>query len=225
MNDLPHQQFKIGKIMIDHFSKLMTVIPLSSKEEGNVMTGLLEGFHNMKHIPKMLYTDDEGALTAPAVKKYFQDKKIKHVVTRTHAPVAERGIRTFKDALYKRIDASKKDNIQWPDLIFEILITYNDKLKHSTTKITPKEAGKDSNKLMVWVNNFTHSKQDRKYPDIVIGDKVKLLRKKQKGEKERTSVWSTETYKVEGVSDSLGQMFYKLETVAREYPRNALLKM
>jgi len=91
--------------------------------------------------------------------------------------------------------------------------------------MTPKEAGKDSNKLMVWVNNFIQSKQDRKYPDIVIGDKVKLLRKKQKGEKERTSVWSKEAYKVEGVSDSLGQMFYKLETVAREYPRNALLKM
>jgi len=225
INDLPNQKFKIGMIMIGPFSKLMTVIPLSSKEEGDVMAGLLEGFHNMKHVPKMLYTDDEGALTAPAVKKYFQDKKIKHVVTRTHAPVAERGIRTFKDALYKRIDASKKDNIQWPDLIFEILITYNDKLKHSTTKMTPKEAGKDSNKLMVWVNNFTHSKQDRKYPDIVIGDKVKLLRKKQKGEKDRTSVWSKEVYKVEGVSDSLGQMFYKLETVAREYPRNALLKM
>ena len=91
--------------------------------------------------------------------------------------------------------------------------------------MTPQEAGEKSNRLMVWVNHYIQSKQNRKYPDVVIGDKAKLLRKKQKGEKERTSVWSKEPYMVEGVSDSLGQMFYKLETVAREYPRNALLKM
>lgn len=203
----------------------MTIIPLKSKQEGDVMAGLLEGFKNMNHKPKMLYTDDEGALSTQAIQKYFEDNEIKHVITRGHAPVAERGIRTFKDALYKRIDNSKKEHVQWTDFIFEILLTYNNKLKHDTTKMTPVDAQKDSNRLMVWVNHFIQSKQDRKYNEIAIGDKVKMLRKKKKGEKERTSVWSAEVYKVVGVSDSFGQMYYKLEGMAREYPRSALLKV
>ncbi len=225
INDMGKQKYPGGLMMVDHFSKYMVVVPILSTKEGDVMAALIEGFNKMKHHPKMLYTDDEGALSTPASQQYFKDHNIKHIITRGHASVAERAIRTFKDALYKRVDASKRENLQWHDFIFEILLTYNNKLKHTTTRMTPADAQKDSNKLMVWVNNYLAGKQERKYPDIAIGDKVKMLRKKKKGEKERTSVWSDVTYKVDGVEDLFGQMYYKLDGMTRSYPRNALLKV
>lgn len=229
INDLEKQKFKIGMMMIDHFSKFMVVIPLMSKDSGHIAAGLLEGMHKMKHTPKMIYTDDEGALSTDTLKEFFADKNIKHVITRGHAAVAERGIRTFKDALYKRIDSEKrtkdKSNVQWTDYIFEILLTYNSKLKHTTTGMTPETALDEGNKREVWLNTFLKSKQDRKYPEVAIGDKVKIARKKKFGEKERTSVWSDARYEVVGISDSLGQMYYKLKDVAREYLRNELLKV
>ena len=46
--------------------------------------------------PEILYTDDENALSTGAMKKYFKDNDIKHIVTRSHANIAERAIRTLR---------------------------------------------------------------------------------------------------------------------------------
>ena len=68
--------------------------------------------------PEILHTDDVSALSTDAMKKYFKDNDVKHIVTRPHANIAERAIRTFKDSLYKRVDPAKDDNTQWLDLVF-----------------------------------------------------------------------------------------------------------
>ena len=47
--------------------------------------------------------------------------------------------------LYKRVEADEKkgkENIQWIDYNLEILLTYNDKMIHSSIKMTPKQATK-----------------------------------------------------------------------------------
>ena len=65
--------------------------------------------------------------------------------TRTHPAFAERFMRTFKNMLFKRVEADEKkgkSNIQWTDYMFEIMITYNNKMLHSATDLTPKEAKK-----------------------------------------------------------------------------------
>jgi hypothetical protein len=60
---------------------------------------------------------------------------------------------------------------------------------------------------------------------LSIGDKVKIYRKKEPGEKERTSNWSSNTYEVETIAKSHGQTYFKVEGVAREYSRHELLKV
>ena len=60
----------------------------------------------MGHKPKIIYSDDETALSTEAMQKYFKDHNIAHVITRSHAWFIERFIRTFKDMLYKRVEAS-----------------------------------------------------------------------------------------------------------------------
>ena len=224
INDLPNQDFKVGMLVIDIFSKYMTVIPMKAKGEGNVASALLESFQKMDGTPEILYTDDEASLSTIAMKNYFKENNIKHIVTRSHAHFAERAIRTFKDSLYKRIDNAKDDKVQWVDFVFEILLTYNNKLVHSTTGMTPDDARKKKNELEVWTNTFINSKQNRKYPQLDKNDKVKILRKKMLGEKERTSVWSDTSYEIEDIFESKGQTFYKVSN-GRDYARHELLKV
>ena len=225
INDLDNQKFNVGALMIDIFTKYMVVVPIKTKNEGDVASALIECLHKMGKNPEIIYSDDERSLNSTAIQKYLKENNIKHIITRNHAWFAERGIRTFKDALYKRIDNSKSENPQWTDYIFEILLTYNNKLKHSSTKYTPNEARQEKNELNIKLNLTLHKKHTRKYPILEIGSKVKIYRKKRTGEKERTSHFSDETYEVEKISQSLGQTFFKLKNNERQYTRNELLKI
>jgi hypothetical protein len=162
------------------------------------------------------------------MKEYFEKQKIKHIITRSHAWFAERFIRTFKFALFKRVENSNAkgvDNVQWSDFIFEILLTYNNKIKHSSTGFTPSEAKRKGNETDVKLNLLNKKKHDRRYPLLSIGDKVKIYRKKEPGEKERTSNWSDKTYEIETISKSHGQTYFKVEGMTREYSRHELLKV
>ena len=109
---------------------------------------MIECLNKMGKKPEITYADDEGALNKEAMQKYLKDENIEHHRTRVHPNFSEGAIRTFKDLLYRRVEADEtkgKQNIQWIDYIFEILITYNNQMKHSATGFTPKEARKPSN--------------------------------------------------------------------------------
>ena len=225
-SDLQNQKFKVGMSCIDIFSKYAVVVAIKSKQEGDVAAGILECLNKMGNTPRIIYTDDEGALKTEAMQKYFKEKNITHIVTRSHAHFVERFIRTFKDALYKRIDNEKdKNDIQWTDYIFEVLLTYNNKLKHDSHGFTPAEAAKRENSMDVRINLETKAKKNRKYPELNVGDEVKMYKKKERFEKERKSVWSDNSYKIEKIKTSHNQKYYKLEGLARAYMRHELLKI
>ena len=156
---------------------------------------------------------------------YIEENNIKHLITRSHSWFAERAIKTFKEMLYKRIEHSKNKNAQWKDFIFEILLTYNNKLKHSSTKFTPNEARDSKNELNVRLNMLMHQKHNRKYPILEVGNKVKIYRKKKVNEKGHTSSWSENAYEIEKIIHSLGQPFFKLQGLDRNYMRSELLKV
>ena len=60
---------------------------------------------------------------------------------------------------------------------------------------------------------------------LEVGSKVKILRKKKAGEKERTSVWSDEIHEVVSIGTSHNQTYFKLKDLPKEYLRNELLKV
>ncbi len=225
ITDVDNQTYKVGMILIDIFTKYMVVVPIKSKSEGDVAAGLIEGLNKMGEKPEIIYTDDEAALSSQAMQTYLKEKNIKHVITRNHAWFAERAIKTFKQALYKRIENSKSDNIQWVDFVYEIILTYNNKLVHSSTKYTPADARKKSNEFNVRLNLLLHKKHSRIYPELTEGDKVKIYRKKKITEKERSSYWSDNTYELEDITKSHGQNYFKLVGLTRQYLRNEILKV
>ena len=228
INDLEGQKFKVGMLMIDVFDKFMHVVAIKGKKEEDLASGMIECLHKMGKKPKIIYTDDEGALSKEAIQTYLKEQKIERHRTRAHANFSERAIRTFKDMLYKRVEADEKkgkSNIQWTDYIHEILLTYNNQMKHSTTKFTPKEAQKPSNELSVRLNIASSGKRNRIYPELDKGDEVKIFRKRKPNEKERVGNFSKDVYTIQRIERKLSQSYYYVEGQTRPYLRFELLKV
>ena len=215
-------------LMIDIFDKSMYVVRIKSKQEVDVASGMIECLNKMGKKPDLIYTDDEGAMNTHAIQTFLKDEKIEHHRTRAHPNFSERAIRTFKDMLYKRVEADEKkgkENIQWPDYILEILLTYNNQMNHSATGFTPKEARKPSNQFKVKLNLTMKGKKNRIYPELDVGDEVNIFRKRELNEKERVGNYSQNIYTIENIENKLGQKYYRVEGVDRQYLRFELLKL
>ena len=224
------QKTRNGLVLIDIFSKYAVVLPIPSKNPPDVLAGILEGIQKMGDKPDMIYADEEGSLTGSKVdiRGALKDRGIELYTTRGHPNFAERFIRTFKDMLFKRVEADikkGKQNIQWVDYIFQIMVTYNDKMKHSSTQFTPKEARDKRNEYAVKLNLELRALKNRKYPELNVGDEVKVMRKKAITEKERSSRYLKETFKVKRIEEKLGQKYYYLEGRARPNLLYELLKV
>ena len=220
--------------MIVIFTKKMVVIPKASKEVGPVTAGIMEGCQKLGGYPKTLYTDEEPAISSPGVQEFLQSKGVRLITTRNHAGVAERAIRTFKNLLYPRVEGAEGPNPQWTDFIAPVLVTYNYKDVRRSIGMTPQEATKPSNRIDAKVSMELKAKHNRKYPELSVGDSVRIFEKRKKGfEKERKPLWSSEIYTIVSTEPYMGQTFYKLkprgsddgDTVTRRYSRFELLKV
>jgi hypothetical protein len=173
-------------IMVDIFTKFTQVVPIDSKSINDVIAGMKQCLKLMRHPPKSMYMDSEGAFVSKEMKEYFESVNIEYFFTLGHAPVAERQIRTVKELLYRRIERDGRD---WVDVIFEVLKTYNEKMVHTVSKYTPVDAMKPANLAQVKFNLELRAKKQRAYPDLKVGDYVKIFHKKDKLDKERHSNW------------------------------------
>ena len=127
--------------------------------------------------------------------------------------------------LRKRLDndiKQGKDNIQWVDYIFQIMLTYNNKNEHNSINMTPVEATKEDKQLDVKLNLELKAKRDRKYPDLKIHDKVKIMLKYNKMKKEHNPLYSDMKYEIEKIEEKNGLTFYYVN--GRPRLRNEILK-
>ena len=144
------EEFKIGLIVIDAFTKEITVFLLKNKTPDVILPALEQAFKNLGGTPEIFYTDDEGAYNSSILKLYFEKNNIKHIITRKHAPMAERAIKTVKDILYKRM--KHETTTPWYELVHQILFVINYMRKHSSHGMTPKDARKPENHMKVKFN-------------------------------------------------------------------------
>ena len=178
----------------------------------------MEAINKMDGKPKSIYCDDEGAFRGELYREYVRGEGIELHRTRGKANFVERYNRTLKDKLFKRIENDEKkgtENIQWVDYLPELILTYNNKDIHSAINMTPNQARKKENEFKAKLNVSMKAKKSRLYPELEVGDKVKIMKKKRTGEKERTSHFLQGEYTVEDIAEKLGQEYYKLS----EYPR------
>ena len=223
------QKFRGGLVMIDVLSKFAVVVPVKRKVTKSVVDGTKKAIEKMGKKPQIIYTDDEKAISSADFREYVEGEGIELYRTRGHPAFAERFIRTFKDMLFKRIEndeKEKKPNIQWIDYIADIMVTYNYKDTHSAINMTPNEAKKDEKtELKARVNVAMKAKKNQIYPEIKVGDKVKIKRKKAITEKEKTSHFLKGEYVVEEITKKLGQTYFKMTDYNRPLMRSDIVKV
>ena len=73
--------------------------------------------------------------------KFLNQNEIKYVQTATHAHTVERFTRTFKDNLYRRLDALSELKSDWVKHVKTIITKYNS-TEHSIIQIKHNEAVK-----------------------------------------------------------------------------------
>ena len=207
-------------LMVDIFTKYTTAVLIKTKQIPDVLEAIKEDVRKMGNKPETIYSDNEGAFVSNEIQKYFKDNNIRHITTLTHAPVAERQIRTIKAMIYQRVE---KTNEKWHTVLGQVLLVYNNRMVHSSIKMTPNEARKPANELNVKLNLQLNRTKLRKYPNISVGDTVRLYKKKDKLDKERKSLWSTNTYKVDSIIHSGGEAMFKLGGVVKPVLRHEIL--
>ena len=210
-------------LCIDNFSKKMSIIPMENRDGETVYDAFIQCFKELG-FPNSIYSDDDGAFNYKKLQDYLKGEGIEHVVTLTHANVAERAIRTIKKMITDRALHTKG---AWTILLKPALDKYNKTMVHSTTGLVPNEAHKDENSVEVKANSVLKEKYLRKYPKIEEGDKVKIFTKSggnYTSRKESKNQWSDRVYEVKGIGRDMNlNKYYVLEGRNKRYNRHELL--
>ena len=177
--------------------------------------------------PQTIYTDEEGSFTTRDFQELLNKKGVKHIFTRGHPAVAERTIRTIKNMLTQRLEAADKPLSEWAEgeTLNQVLFVYNYKMEHSATGMTPIQARESKNHLRVKLNLELHRKSTRKYPEVNVGDRVKVYKEKKPFSKEHVSVWDPKVGTVEEITANTNQKYYKVTNSKRPLLRHEMLKL
>ena len=168
-NDEP----RYGLVVIDIFSKLANVVPMKEKSGPITLSAMKESFNKMG-FPMSVYSDNDRAFQA-GIKEFFEKEGITHVVTLSHANVVERFIRTMKNMIHDRVRFNRGS---WTVMLSKALDKYNDTV-HSSTKMKPKDAHDDKNRMDVRVNLTRREKNTRKFPEVKVNLWSRSLRRKR----------------------------------------------
>jgi hypothetical protein len=191
--------YEAALLMVDIFTKYCWAEPIIGKDTKYVKKAITECMDKMGGKPKMIYHDAETTFTGDPLQQWLVKKKIKPITTLTHAPVAERTIRTIKNLLYPRVRHFKSP---WWRELPKVLDIYNND-KHRSTGFTPNDARNPENQDDVRLNLDINRKRGRRYDPIEKGDRVRVVRKKEINEKENKPPFYDGTWKVEGVENKI----------------------
>ena len=117
------------------------VVPMKQRDGETVLPALKQSFKK-NGFPMSIHSDDDGAFQT-VVSKFCKDKAINHIITRTHANVVERFIRTLKTMIH---DRGRFNKAGWTSMFPVVLKKYNS-TKHSSTILTPNEAHDEKNHM------------------------------------------------------------------------------
>ena len=98
---------RYGVVAVDGFSKMVSVIPIKSKQVNEIMRALEDVFKSLCK-PLNIYTDEEGAMNSDTCLTFINKYNFKHMQTTTHAHTAERFIQTFRMNSQRRLDTTKE---------------------------------------------------------------------------------------------------------------------
>ena len=149
---------------IDHFTTYVWGFPIKTKTPTDVVKAM-EGILNKTGVPKQLYSDQEGASSNGIFNKLMNKHKFNHIMVIDGAHTVERFNRTLKENIQTRLDAMELDRDKWVSQLEPIINKYNN-TEHRTIKMSPNDARKDGNQLMVSYNLWYNPTRNRTYLEL-----------------------------------------------------------
>ena len=180
---------------IDLFSKYAFVIPLKDKKGISIDNTFNKIIKQSNKKTNKIWVDQGGEFYNNVFQKRLSDNNIIMYSTcnESKSVVAERFIRTLKNKLYKHMTATSKK--VYCDVLDDVVNKYNN-TKHSTIKMKPIDVG-DNNKR-VYIDE--HNEKDSRFK---VGDRVRISKFKNKFAKGYAPNWSSETFIVDKVNDTV----------------------
>ena len=188
-----NKDFKFILCVIDVFSKFAWCIPLKNKSAPTVLDSVKKIVAESGRQPNKIWCDQGTEFYNKLFATWNKSKNITMYSTfgDSKSVVAERFIRTIRTAIEKIFTESQTKN--WIKILPELVKTYNN-TKHSTIKMTPVEASKPENEVVVY-NNLTKLPKTKVVKQkFVVGDKVRISKIKKTFDKGYVANWSSEIF-------------------------------
>ena len=205
--------YKYVLMVIDVFSKYGWAIPLKFKTGVAVTEALKTLFEENK--PKKLWVDRGGEFYNKSLEPILKNEGIQIYSTHNDekCSVVERWNRTIKTNLWKYFTAN--GTYKYTDILQALIQKYNNTVNRST-KFTPVNARKSINYHEVFHNLFSKKlHKSNTTPIFIVGDKVRITRKKHLFDKGYTSNWTNKVYTISKVLPTRPPT-YKIKTDREE---------
>ena len=197
-------------VVIDCFSKMLYAEPVKRKNADYMSAAFQKILENLNFQPNSLITDRGLEFYNSKVQKIFDQYGINHYHTKTKtkwkAAMAERVIRTLKTRLEKYFYQHKTK--RWLDFLPQLVKNYNS-TPHRTIGMAPDQVT-FQNSLAIYKRVFGDVNL-KVIPRLSKGDRVRILIEKSLFDKGYKQNWSEKIYKIRGVYQNSGIVWYKLE--------------
>ena len=220
--------YAYGMLCIDDFTKFVQIVPLKQKSAPEILRGFKEIFKVMKP-PQKLITDGESAIKGKQVQKYLESLNVEWVHHyKTKAQTAERAIGTIKQIIGRYFKTTDTHN--WVNDLEKFVDNYNENNVNRTTKFTADDAKKPQNEEEVRANLVNYyakvrnviQEKDEKKPKLSVGDRVRVLKKRNIFAKGNIPIWGDEVKTITGMR---GSKFILDDNKRENYYRFELFKI
>ena len=201
-------------MVLDVFSKYGWIIPLKDKK-GETVTEAFKMIIKEGRKPEYLWTDKGKEYYNKHFKDLLEKNKITLYSTENEekSSVCERWNKTIKTKMWKQFTV--QGNTQYLDMLPKLVKDYNN-TKHSSIKMTPTEASKKKNQVIVYFNLYGDMEQVSSKPKFKVGDRVRISKYKRKTfDKGYTPNWTEEIFTVDKIQYS-NPITYKLKDLNNE---------
>ncbi len=188
--------FKFLLTVIDVFSKVGHASPLKNKTSEEVLSAVKKVLKNYPNV-QYVQTDRGSEFLNRKIQTFFKTVNITHFYTyndEIKAGIVERFNRTLKMKLWRFFTLSS--SYKYIHVLEDIISSYNNTF-HRTIGMTPMQVN-SRNKEEIWWNIYSESPQ-RSRNLLNIGDYVRIVMNMRQFQKEATSSWSKEIFKVSSI--------------------------
>ena len=203
--------------VIDIYSRFAWVEPLKAKNAGAVLRAF-EKIIEKAGKPKELETDQGKEFWNTHMKTYLESENIAHRSPLDHASHVERFNQTLKNILMRYMEERQTNT--YIDALEELVQLYNTRY-HSSVKMTPTEAEKDSNRQKVndalekFYDKATGGKKARK-PKFKVGDRVRISAFKSTFHKGYDLTFKPDVYVIVEVNTKMKVPMYKIRMLDKK---------